>query len=345
VQGHEADSPAGHHVRVCGRDVPGYDVHLGLGLLDRGSRSKATHDVEVVLSPPLGVARVSLQGQPRLGPGGKLEAGGHDTHHLHGLSVHEEHGSDDPGIPSEASLPESVAEDHDVGLPAHLLLRNERPSHGREHPEGREEVGGDPEGDQLLRLFTPVQDPCLPETHERRQGPERLGPVPIVQVIQVGETVLDAGRVFRPDPDQIIGLRVREGLQNHRVEDGEHEADGAHTQTQDQHRGRGEGRTMSQPPDSLPRVSHEILQPSPAPGVPPLFLEALHSAKSDEGLPPSLPGTHPLPDVAFRFHLEMETYLFVHLSIEAHPVEKDPATSGETSQEIQRVHAPRCRPL
>ncbi len=75
--------------------------------------------------PDVRVAQSGAPGlrHPERGPVRIVEAPGHEADHDGGLLAHQDRGADQVAPPAEAALPESVAQDRDVGIPPDTFFR------------------------------------------------------------------------------------------------------------------------------------------------------------------------------------------------------------------------------
>ena len=138
----QAQNPTLVGVGVRGRQAGGNGVDLVLCLLDRATVGKAPKDTEVVVATALRVAVVVQHGEPQLDPGAVVEVGRQHADNLICGAADRDAASHDIGIAAVATLPKTVAENHDLGGAAVLFLQNERAPDLRLDSEHREEVVG-----------------------------------------------------------------------------------------------------------------------------------------------------------------------------------------------------------
>ncbi len=165
------------------------------------------------------------------------------------------------GIPR---LPQPVAQNGDVVMARPVFERGERPTEKRRRAEdiegvGRDRTGADTNG---IAVAGQVGGARIPQAHARKRSD-----VPrVVEPFGAGQP-----RLIEPDPaavDQhaLLGLRVRQRLQQHGVHHGEDGADGADAERQGHERREGERRGSQQSARRAPGVGDEGLEAHVAPG-------------------------------------------------------------------------------
>ena len=145
-QRHRSDVPGlmpGVELRVLRLEPAGEGLQLALSPFDRGPRSGSCDDLQVVRTPAPRGAEVETEGRPDLAAVGEIETLAQDPDHGMGRAVEIDGLPQDVRSPAETALPEAMAEDRHVCVPA-VFLGAENPAGQRLLEEDRPEPGGDP---------------------------------------------------------------------------------------------------------------------------------------------------------------------------------------------------------
>ena len=222
--------------RDTGRQPPEHEQHAEPGILD---------DVGI----PLLAGRLELRHErhPHLGASRIVEAVRHHADHRVDAVAKPERPPDDGPVAAEPALPGAVAEDGDAGTAQPVVLRLQRPPHGRLRAGQRKERGRH-RGDRNRRRFAFLQ-------HEAPGGGAHRGQLlepPRLLLPQaegrVGHLADRRRRAFAgPDHHDAIGIAHRQRPQQHLVHDGECRDARTDGQGQRAHRDRRQPRRAAQP--------------------------------------------------------------------------------------------------
>ena len=187
------------------------------------------------------------------------EIGGHHSDDGVAILVHADSASDDVRIAAELALPQAVADHHSiqesrppVGLPVHL-------------PDG----GGGAQQLEVVRAGAEHLDP-LDTVAAGKRGADRVdeadllkGAGALAQVIDLGHGHADvfgsgAAQVVK-HADQAIGLAERQGLEQHRINQGKDSDVAADSQGQGQHGNRQKRRAFTQRSRGVNQILHQNL--------------------------------------------------------------------------------------
>ena len=128
--------------RVRRRHAFGNETHFRVGLRDRGTRFHLAERQIIVGVPVAQFPRLKGQRQPDLRLSlREMGPRRHDSNHGLRLGIQRDDSADDVGVAAEMSLPEFVAQEHDVVFAESILLRQEVAAQDRLHSEESEDVG------------------------------------------------------------------------------------------------------------------------------------------------------------------------------------------------------------
>ena len=136
-------------------------------------------------------------------------------------------------------------------------------------------------------------------------------------------------RVLLPDHVELIRLRKRKRLQDHRVHRREDRRVRADSERKRQNGCAGEGRRATHRTKRVPCVGHELLDRSCGVDVMMRFARLCETAELDERLAACLIPTQPEADVLLGFLLEMKLDLFVQCPLGCPREEQRADSSGE----------------
>ena len=179
------------------------------------------------------------------------------------LVVQREGGSDDRGISREAALPKTVAEQDGLWSVPRAFLRIERPSEQRPHAEHVEEIVGNGNAAEALRLTLAAQE-VVADAVERevpRDRRERLRP--LAQVEHVSHLRRLAGQtagVAVGDPYELLRVGERQRPQNQRVDYAEDGSGGADAEPDDEEGKGSEAGVAAKRPKRVAQILTKIFE-------------------------------------------------------------------------------------
>jgi hypothetical protein len=165
---------------------------------------------------------------------------------------------DDVRVSTETLHPEPVTDQRDVVLARLVLFRAERTPEDRLDPEDVEEIGADEGALQPNGRARTGQRHALVRTG--RDIIQRVSPRAQVQVIGRRHVVEPGGAAhLMEDADELLGMRIGQRPQEHRVDHGEDRRVGADAQGQRHHGGQSESGRPGEPADGVAQVLQECL--------------------------------------------------------------------------------------
>jgi hypothetical protein len=267
-------------VRVALREPAGQRQELGLELVDRGAGLEPADEVEHARPTQVdevGIGVVQRHRRPQLHRRSSAldrmtEAFRHDADDGDRIVIEPHRPSDHRPLAAEPLLPQIVRDQGHVADVALVVgLGKVAPQHGR-RAEQREVVvahyrGLDPLG--LVRAGqVDVDRPHGGQVADRRHFREEI----VVFGLRHGHLTPFAAQQLGPEAHQLIRLRIRQRLEQHRVDHAEDRGVGADAQRERQHGHDGERRAPPEPAQresKIPpeRVHHATSTPSGAPGT------------------------------------------------------------------------------
>ena len=154
-----------------------------------------------------------------------MERRSHHADHLVAAAVQLNRSTDDRGIGAEAALPQRVAQDDDARRPLRfaLLGLGEAAAQKRRHAERVAQARGNACRSQPLGLTRAGEVQRGDGPHHRQVLEHLLARPPVVVVGGAGDQpAFRVPRIARRQPDQAIGVEIRELAQEHAVDDREH---------------------------------------------------------------------------------------------------------------------------
>src|SRR5579864_7993078 len=143
----------------------------------------------------------------------------HYSHHGIAFIIHREVLSDNALIPSKMPLPKPVAQDHNLIAAWPVFFGKKRPPQNRVHSEQGEEAGGNGPANNSFRLVATRQIKS-----RRPEGCELLKWICLVpprQKIGNGKRVIVSVRSLLVYRDELGGIGIGQGSQQHAVDDTE----------------------------------------------------------------------------------------------------------------------------
>ncbi len=247
--------------RPCVEPNRQHAFDVGARFLQRhaGSEPRDTPKVEAAVSE---LAAVETQRRDQLDLGrdvDKAESRGHDADDLRRAAIHRHDAADDRFVAAELPLPIGIGEDRRIGAvglrrgfgfreqTAERRLNADRLEHAVRNSERagllriadtRHAAAAGPPDPEVLERAVLV---AVGEVHRRRHG-EPLG--------------VDSGRPV-PEAHELVGIRIGQRLDQHRVDDAEDRRRCADAEREREHGGRGERGPAVQPAQRPPEVAAE----------------------------------------------------------------------------------------
>ncbi len=251
--------------RVAARELllepPADAVELGRHLLAARARAGARDHADEVGGLAVVAPRVLVRGERDRKvdvADGEQELRGHHADHGEGLAVQRERAADHLGVAAEAALPESVRQHHDLLVARDVVRGTEGAPERRRDPQHVEEVGGDAQPRDPLRVLVAVQVPA--PVREARDALERAGAVAVVAELGQREGIAVGRGVAGVDPVEPLRLGEGQRLEQHRVQDAVERRVGADPERQrherEQREAGGEGEAAQRVAQVLGDVVH-----------------------------------------------------------------------------------------
>ena len=224
----------------------------------------------------------------RLGRGlqvrGKVEAGRHDADDEMVAAVEGNRPADDGRIRAELPLPETVAQDGDIGLSWPALFGQERASEHGVHAEDREQAGRHAHGDQHLRVLA-MRQPESSVAIERESLERARLPRPVLEV-GIGRPVAPALglRIGFPHLNQAVRVGVRKRSDQRRVHRAEDRRVGANGEGERQDADDGKARLAHEAADGEPQIARNGIQKRQHALVVPALRDRLRAAQPEDRL-------------------------------------------------------------
>jgi hypothetical protein len=243
-------------LRVLRLEPPSDGCHFGLRLLHGLSRLEPRNDRQEVAAAP---GRLGIEAggyEVRDLAEAEVEVGRHDAEHLVRLTVHLDRATDNPGIATEAALPQSVSQNHYLCL-LPILLHRERATDERIHAHHGEQAGGHAEANHHL-WFTVAGEVGIAVSEGRHAGEHRVlfRPIEIIGRRRgvPGEALM---RCVLPHHHQLMRRRIGQRAQQYRVDGAEDGRVRTDSQCQREDRDGREAGTLQQNAAAVPEVGKE----------------------------------------------------------------------------------------
>src|SRR5262249_20012370 len=138
----------------------------------------------------------------------------------------------DGRIGAESPLPQPVAQDHDALAVRRIFLLRETAPDGRIHAQYAEEIRGDSDATDELRLTATRQIDAGADAYRGGDAVERLTMLPPEDELGFAGVPETHVRPIRREPHNPLGLRVGKRAQEHGIHDGEDRRVSSDTQSQ-----------------------------------------------------------------------------------------------------------------
>jgi hypothetical protein len=238
-------------------------AHLLLRLLQGDAGTQAAQDAQPVVAALGAPARVDGQRHPQVDLQGMPRGRAHDAHDRVIQPVDPHRRAHDARIGPEAAPPERFVQHGHVGLAGRVLPGSERPAQQGPRAQHLEELGRDRRGRRAHRPVGLAQA----DAHSRVRGQPLEHIALLAPVAQVGRRrgALDVRRVGGqargperlPDLDQPLGLRERQGTQQHGIHQAEYCGGGADAQCHGGDGHDGESGLLRQPAQRVVELAAE----------------------------------------------------------------------------------------
>ena len=250
--------------------------------------------IDVLPEPPdhREIVRTPLRGQvvrrePERHPGvhaqGKVERLGHHAGDFPKDAVEVDRSADDGGIAAEATAPEAVAEDHDVGRAGTLVRSRERASvQGPDAEHVEESAGHGRTGNLLGGTDAREGVPAVVDRGDRVEGRRLALPVGEIRrgdAVQRGPGPRRLLTEARHD-DEPVGVRIREGTPEHRAGGAVNRRVRADAERERENRRRGDRGAAGERADRVANILRERVNRDALPAEPQRMAhESTHSSR------------------------------------------------------------------
>ena len=213
--------------------------------------------------------------------------------------------ADDGRIRAELPLPETVAQDGDIGLPWPALFGQERASEHGVHAEDREQAGRHAHGDQHLRILAMRQPEA--SVAVERESLERARLARPVLEIGIRRPVAPALglRIGFPYLNQAVGIGVRKRSDQRRVHRAEDRRVGANREGERQDADDGKARLAHEAADGEPQIARNGIEKRQHTLVVPALRNRLRAAQPEDRLATSRGRTQAASDVVLGQQFEV----------------------------------------
>jgi hypothetical protein len=211
----------------------------------------------------------------------KLKTCRHYAHDGVGLAVKCQALSQNFGRGSKFPLPETTADHGDRSGANRVFSRSERAAYSRIDTEHGKKISRDEPPAQLFSLTKPSKVVRI----AARQAHTRESLIVFLPVQKVREGDGASRKIlftFR-QPDQLLGMRVRQRIEQYAVHYGKQSGVRTDTQRQRENGDRGESRRFQKHPQTIARILHQFFKRSPAPHLPGDLLDQADIAQLSTG--------------------------------------------------------------
>src|SRR5215468_2701431 len=266
-----------------------------------------------------------------------VEASRHYTDHRVRHSIKIYFDSQNFRIRLKASLPQGIAQDHDIATPGPVLVGGERPpQRGRNTKNGKCFCTRSPTLNALYRVTRPEGVALTQKCSHLRERPGL--PLPL-QEIRSGKVVIVTVRLLLKNNRDFGRLAKRRGLEQHMIDHAEHCRVRADSQCEGNDREKRESWRFAQHPQAKARILQRRIHQRVSTHRAIFFFDALFASKIHAGLARSFFRLHSARHVRLRFVLNVKTDFFVQLLIDSVAVE-DCTDANRKSPPKPHVYAP-----
>ena len=257
-------------------------------------------------------------GYPHVGlAAGKAKTRGHDADNGVALVTDSYCPSDQPGIRTEATLPEAEAQDHDLIPSGLVFFRQKRAAQHWLGVKHGEQVVSDVDAGHHLGILAAgnIEQPEAVGRHVF-EGPVLLAPV---LEVRIGDPVAPpvCPRVRGPEANQVIRVRIGQRPQQHCVDDTVDRGVRSNSERKRQNDSNCEARVPDEGPQAVTDIALKIIEPQDTARFVEALLRSQHIPEGSKGLGSGLLWVHTFSDKPIHFERDVRLDLVTEVPIAA----------------------------